>query len=87
MSNQSPEFPSVGARARFTPNGLAFISRRGEECVIVRAAKGQRFAIDFADGLRLYVEPSELSPLPAAPQKEVRGIFRASETTETPDNE
>jgi hypothetical protein len=61
MASQSPEFPSVGARARWTYAGGQ------HECEIIRRVHADLFKVRLDDGECYYSELAELSPLPAAP--------------------
>ena len=60
MANHSPEFPSVGARARFT-----------RECEIVEVDTmlgwDPPIKVRYDDGSLDFAYEDELSPLPAAP--------------------
>jgi hypothetical protein len=73
MTDQSPEFPSVGARARFTFNpkwrgeSSDLPKRTGSECTITDRGMGTSLWVAFDDGRCAPVLPDELSPLPAAP--------------------
>jgi hypothetical protein len=76
-ANESPAFPSVGARARFTPqlpySRESEVARHaGEDCAIASdvgmgGVKGEWWRVTFSDGISLDAFWSELSPLPAAP--------------------
>ncbi len=70
-SDRSPEFPSVGARARFTQNvHLASRQHDGQACELFEPiAEGNfwHWRVKFDDGHIMPVLASELSPLPAAP--------------------
>jgi hypothetical protein len=73
-ANESPAFPSVGARARFTFDPRYESDRiarhSGEDCVVTDGGVASSWWVTFDDGSNAPVLASELSPLPAAPQNE-----------------